>query len=504
MERMACDKLSSIETLDHFEYSDRKFLHNVDTFYYSVVIADDSSKSTIFDSLLFDLSKLKEIVQDQKQNIEFKHGLMLTTRRFSIYEYCLSMPDLFDIFIANYLPNDRTPRIVLQLRSYALWLNGEAETINSSFEVLDNVLKEYSLVVETTKENRVDWAFHTNYIQEPYTFFNDKKLKYGMLTNLDWYDKRGHISRPKDWDCNDMSLDYFALGQRKSNNIFVRIYNKTREVIEEGYKAFFFSVWRNAGLISFYDQYCYEFAYTKKSYNSLDEARLRFYLDFGVDEQQKKEVELTLKNKKVTYLDIKALADLLTPKVTLIMNIEFQTMRKFYYSSRKQINSLPTLNRVAFELEPLHRILDNRKLFLDYLTLHTLNFVDKEGNTKAWWTRLRSLKMNCFKLGDEKLIREYSNTLDKKLMQKKLINIVATNALYNGKKDSNFIEDISDLLCHLNDNDYKNGVERDTTFEIVTNHGEILSHLGSYALSGYDLYKEKKYPILKNRIPQND
>ena len=54
----------------------------------------------------------------------------------------------------------------------------------------------------------------------------------------------------------EITNEYLALGNRKSNNIFFRSYNKTREVCEMKYKDFFFDIWKENGLISEYDYYC--------------------------------------------------------------------------------------------------------------------------------------------------------------------------------------------------------------------------------------------------------
>ena len=47
----------------------------------------------------------------------------------------------------------------------------------------------------------------------------------------------------------DYEIDYVALGKR-SDKVFVRIYQKTREVIEQNYKPWFFQIWEMNGLIS--------------------------------------------------------------------------------------------------------------------------------------------------------------------------------------------------------------------------------------------------------------
>ena len=63
----------------------------------------------------------------------------------------------------------------------------------------------------------------------------------------------------------DYEIDYVALGKR-SDKVFIRIYLKTREVIEQNYKPWFFQVWKMNGLINEYDKYVYEKCYEKKNW----------------------------------------------------------------------------------------------------------------------------------------------------------------------------------------------------------------------------------------------
>ena len=67
----------------------------------------------------------------------------------------------------------------------------------------------------------------------------------------------------------DYEIDYLALGKR-SQKVFIRIYLKSKEVVEKGYKPWFFKVWLFNGLINRYDLYCYEYAFLKHSWKALD------------------------------------------------------------------------------------------------------------------------------------------------------------------------------------------------------------------------------------------
>lgn len=470
-----------------------KYLPNIDTLYYSVFFLYDKNETDMFNELFKKLDELKTIAKNKKENPEFDENLCLKLRSYAIYNYCLSKNDMYDIFISDYLPNVSTPRVVIQLRSYGLWLNGVDSMINDSFLTVKNLFEKYGIQILTTRENRIDYCYHTNYIQEPYTFFSDKRLSTKMKTSLDVYQKIGHIYR------NKITLDYFALGQRKSNNLFIRTYNKSREVIEEGYKSFFFAIWHQQHMISDYDLFCYQYAFTEKSYNSLDKARLLYYLEHGTNQHLKDEINLILSNVNTQYDDIKYFADRYMPKVTLIINIEFQTKRKFYYNSN-MINMLPIkVNHNIPELNPVFQILDNKKVILDYITEHSLSFGKIKTSTGLiqfdnWWTRLRNVKLDSIQ-SDFKYIREFTYKCDKVKINRRAISSLASNAVYNNKKDSSFVEDISDWLGFFNDNDVVLG-------DLST--GEIFTQFDNDLLRDYNIQKEKKYKAVKNRLPKSE
>lgn len=477
----------------YFDKKQKKYIHTIDTIYYSVFIKDDNDNNKCIKDLIQELQVYKDKVKEIKQNVVYKNDILMTHKRFTIYEYCLENPDRYDIFISDYLPNENTPRIVVQLRSFSLWVSGINEIIKESFKCVLDVLKKFDLEVDFIRENRLDYCYHTNSIQDAYKHFSDKVLKDYMVTNLDKYNKVGNIGK------NVITLDYLALGQRKSNNVFVRIYNKTREVIEEGYKSFFYDIWFKNGLISFYDKFCYEWAYQNgNQYNNLNVGRLQFYIKYGKDHRTKREIELTLSDKNITAEQIKNLADMLMPKVTIIMNIEYQTKRKFYYYSDRVIDGLEVheINKDCdTRLLRLFKVIDNRKIWLDYMTSTTLSFM-KNDKYMDWWNRLRNLKIeNTNKIEVDKL-REYNNKLDKEKILKKCVRAIATTALYAKSDESDFITDLSDMLCGLNDNDMKNL----RLFKGDT--GELIDNIDSNYLQDYAIYKEKKFRTIKNRLPK--
>jgi len=80
----------------------------------------------------------------------------------------------------------------------------------------------------------------------------------------------------------DYEIDYVALGKR-SDKVFIRIYLKTREVIEQNYKPWFFQIWEMYGMISKYDKYVYEKCYERRSWFYPFRSPLEFYSDQGKD-----------------------------------------------------------------------------------------------------------------------------------------------------------------------------------------------------------------------------
>ena len=71
--------------------------------------------------------------------------------------------------------------------------------------------------------------------------------------------------------------------------------------------------------------------FKRGAWGYLDIARLNFYADYGQNEHYRNmAMEVVRKNEFQLHVtdEVRALADLLTPKINLIMNVEFQTMRK--------------------------------------------------------------------------------------------------------------------------------------------------------------------------------
>lgn len=506
------EEFTEDERKKYFYCAEDKVINNIDTFYYSAFLKNDYNGNSKVNILLEELDALKEkLDSSNEKSFEFKN-FSVVRKAFSIYKYCLSVENSFDIFVSNYLPNQNTPRFVIQIRSIALWTQGVEYSILYSFNELAQLLNEYGLEIISTRENRIDYCYHTNSIQNSEGYFSDKSLKKHCISSFKNYMKVGTLSS------NAITIDYFSLGSRSSNNIFVRMYNKSREVVEMEYKGMFFEIWYNKNLISKYDMYVYEFCYLQGSFEKIPLGVLKWYIENGKNQERINKCKelflkygdnpkklLSLKNptpkEENGKIDKRTLFEAWFPQVTLIHNIEFQTKRKFYSRLDKMISVFPILTKNNFETLPLGRlfqIIDNRGIFLKGLTHDAVRFVkDSRVNVNEdktdylrWWKSIRSSKVTSF---DDtiKLSRDYMKKLNIEKIKKDIITKVSTFSIYNGNDvDNSFHDDLSDFLSYYNDND----MECNRVLFMQENTGEILSLKDE---EYYKLKKQQKYKSLK-------
>ena len=460
-----------------FDYSRDKVAFHIDTLYYSVSIKDDCDDNLSMQAFLGKL----ELLKNQKRsfpgaNIIFG-SLAVELGSFSFYTYHLSFNENFDIFIASHLPTAQTPRLVVQLRSRSLVLDGTMKAVTDSFEHLKSILYAHGFEIGDVRENRIDYAYHTNLLSSPEDYFNKENILEHMKSTMNIGHFHGDIFLvPYDEVVNvrgsKIETSYFSLGNRKSNNVFIRVYNKSREVIEMNYKSFFFDRWLDLKLINRYDHYVYQKAYIYKSYHlGLLRGRLEWYLEYGSDESIKAELlnvnESCVKNNS----NIKQLEEVVNrylPSVTLIINIEFQTKRKFYKDSEEYINEWGLVNTRAINYlngdeDPLQRlktIFYLRSKFCDHLTTKTLSFVNDKGKKEeslcAWWKKINSCLKNESKRIDGEFFRSRELGLNKKRAQRNFLNSVAYLGSLNNQGNEEckgFVEDLADILSSLNDND---------------------------------------------------
>ena len=533
-------EFSPIQQREFFGITEKKTVHHIDTLYYSVSLNEpkDVVKLQNEGKLPANLTRFIQTLRDMKASMRANLGsayeledLQFSLKSFSIYEFCVSLDECFDIFISSYLPNEETPRVVVQLRSRYLVLEGVLKAVEESFGYLWRFLAPFGLCPREVRENRIDYAFHTNLIQNPYEFFSDDCLVDHLKTNLKHVAKYGKIIE------DGIELETLTLGNRKSNNIYWRGYNKCQEVIRKNYKAFFFQRWRDHGLISAFDQYVYEVAYEMKSYRTgILVGRLRWYLEYGTNEDLKKEFRELLEANYVMSDNNHNLEKRLRnviPEPTLIFNIEYQTKRKFYvscgewlglhqdlsseYPSEKTFlpiaSAMVSANGGYPLLHDLFVILSCAPEILDYLTgygnvvsfaqdrkMSLKDFLDAGEPYMAWWKRLRSTRIEYASPGVLELYRKYDVNVSMEKTQQSIQGQIARLAILkkNSVEDRSFVEDMADVLCMLNDNDIQAFVVNQDV--LVDENGELVTDLRKLNPKRYSENRRRRARQLKGII----
>ena len=474
-------EFSPDEQNEFFDLSRDKVSAHIDTLYYTVSVYHDSNAISENMKALLDCLKA---VREQKvlcysSHVDF-YGLSVENVRFVHYEYCLRLNENFDIFISSFLPNEWTPRIVVQLRTRSLVLDGAMQAVCKSFRYVEAILNDFGLEVGEVNENRIDYAYHTNIMQDPYSYFSDRSILKRLKTQL----RHVHTSEVMfdkilNVGVRNIDLSYISFGNRRSNNVFVRVYNKAREVVEKNYKSFFLEKWLSDKLINRYDYFVYSHAYAAKSYvTGVLTGKIDWYLEYGHNEEIKQEL-IKVKNSCYVGSDntdqLRKVVDQYLPPVTLIMNVEFQTKRAFYNDCREFIDmfvahsqQFDSNRKIGWEIDlvmplrRLHIVYSLRSEILDYLTSKTLCFVNGKGTKNEsycyWWKRIRDAMMKERKKQIFDLWRTNEQNIDMDRSKKSFYSSVARLAVVrSGEVDPeaspNFAEDLSDVLCTINDND---------------------------------------------------
>ncbi len=456
-----------------FSCKQKKFLHNVDTFYYSVKLNQDFTSDSTDSAVL----AFRKYFDNQYEVLEGTPGLtrqlhyaadaeplnILPYSYGKYYNIWLEYPEFFDIILARKVPKapdgvgSLTCEGIIQIRSFYLWLYGVEEAFRRTYKVLKGVLDYFNLSVDFVQENRVDYCWHTNYFSAPERFFT---LENFYKMRVDRY--KGANFHTEKVGSEGYEVDYIALGQR-SGKCFVRIYLKSKEVIQQGYKAFFLRTWLFHGLINRYDLYVYEAAYRKASWEYITIARLEFYQEYGADQHAKEQcadaIRQYTESGRVTD-GMLQLADTLTPKINLIINVEYQTMRK----GTKSYCLVPIKdNSKHRETQRVYDYFNNHRLIIDYLTHDTFRLVEKDSDKNksrrdycAFWAALRRCKkVDLTAMPEElKLRREYTRKLNGERVKEQMINKAITYGIYLKGINNDGIEDDCMLpIMMLNDND---------------------------------------------------
>lgn len=456
----------STEQREHFfKRSNHKFLHNIDTFYYSVLLYNDFDTNTDDENVIYLRNYFKRFGTDSFDVCTPIHidncNVQLNYRNFSFggfYKTCIECPEEFDIFIADSVPTDITSQIIVQIRSCSLWLNGVQKAFEKSYEVIQAICEQFKLQVQEVKENRIDYCWHTNCIQRADVYLAPQRFADMEVSRFNRINYQYQLKKIN----NEIESDYISLGKR-SDKCFVRIYLKSKEVVEKGYKSWFLKLWFFNGLINFYDLYVYERLFILRKWKKIDVVRLQFYLEFGSNDLYKHLIHQLIDSDNLDYTAINKLANELTPAVTMIINIEYQTTRK---SSKSYCLIKYKDNSKYGVAARIYDYLDNRRMITDYLTHSTLRLVDltKDSNKSRapytdFWNRLRNTKQIDVSCSNNrvKLIREYARNLDKELVKKRMCNAVVTYTLYcKGINEDKIRDDVVGAMVRLNDNDIEN------------------------------------------------
>ena len=167
------NELSADEQLNWFDMKEKKFLHNIDTFYYSVKLVNDFTRDSVDKSCLalrdyfnqaIDRTSFDTVVPFNIPGLD----MQLNIRPFhfaGFYNINIECPELFDIFIADTVPPGKdnsesvTSEIIVQLRSYLLWQYGATKALEYSYEAVRAICEYFNLWISEVKENRIDWVF---------------------------------------------------------------------------------------------------------------------------------------------------------------------------------------------------------------------------------------------------------------------------------------------------------------------------------------------------------
>ena len=453
-----------------FDFKQQKFLHNIDTFYYSVKLCNDFTADTHDRSVLQFRTRLRMLQAKMSYNDSipfYVPGIgnmnLLNLSYGKYYNVCLECPEYFHVFMASQVPpgaggrESVTCEIIVQIRSYMLWMYGVHGAFERSLSYIQGIVDMFDLQIAYIQENRIDYCWHSNYLSNPEKFFDIENF-YKM--RVDRY--KGANYHTAKVGSESYEIDYVSLGNR-GGKCFIRIYLKSKEVVEQGYKAFFFKLWLFHGLISRYDLYCYEKAYVRRSWPYMTIARLLFYIEYGQSEPMKEScrrfAEQYEKSGKVTDVMIR-LAGQLTPPVHLITNVEYQTMRK----GTKSYVLLPVKDNSAHgAARRVYDYLDNRPLIVDYLTRDIFRLVEPAGDSNksrrndcGFWRALRRCRLvDSPRFPDDlHMVRDYNRERNEGAMRGRLLNSVVVYGFYDrGLNEDSVMKDCYNALLRMNDND---------------------------------------------------
>lgn len=446
-----------------YKHQQKKFMHNIDTFYFSVKLQDDFTT----DSDMENVRKLRKVISrytgvstgEQFRELTYKEPVLFSKDSFPpYYSFHVYIPEKFDLFFAPSVPKGAetissvTSEIIVQIRARVLWELGARLAYDEAFDFVNSFCTRFDLTIAEIKENRCDFCWHTNALQNPESFLRIDNLAKMQVSRFKRVNQSYQLLSDDQYES-----DYTAFGKR-GDKCFLRIYLKTKEVVEMGYKSFFFYFWFFNGMISRYDLYVLEEAYKKKNWKYCDVARLKFALEHFDLGMRRAEIQALAETEPYNYPAIQKVADELTPQLTKIVNIEYQVMRRM----SKTFKLVPVKDNQGVS-KRIYDFFDNRKMISNYLTHDTFRLVDRSLDSNKsrcdycdFWKRLRSTKQVdvYLKRSQVKIEREYASKLDMEIRKKKAVRSIASFSVAATRKPATTIyEDAAELLSVLNDND---------------------------------------------------
>ena len=133
-------EFDEVENNYWFDFKKSKFLHNIDTFYYSVKFKQDFTADSTDLSVKHFRRYFSQLTDQLEKSNDYGASLSVTLpglpsalnfKPFSFagwYNICLECPEYFDIFFAPKVPHSAdngqsvTCEWVVQIRSYMLWM----------------------------------------------------------------------------------------------------------------------------------------------------------------------------------------------------------------------------------------------------------------------------------------------------------------------------------------------------------------------------------------------
>lgn len=453
------NEFNETERLNWFDINKEKVLHNIDSLYFNIYVVEPITQKCFLQKL----DSLRELAEIEPYYVK-EWDMNFNKYAVKGFDYCLDKQDNFQIFLKRSRRNSSLPICRVQISSALLWEVGEYKAVEKGYEYAKRIMEGYYTPCEL-KECRIDYAYHTNYIRNIDKFINSSNVNKVQVSRF----RKAFMVADLTND-EEAQIETIGLGSRSSKSVYVRIYDKTTEVVQNGYKAFFFAIWKENKLISNYDLYCYELAYKNRSKLWLTKARLVFYSQYGSDPNIRLRCNNILSDyEKLERVDLERFANEITPKPTMIVNIEYETGSNFYKSLDECISIFPSFTKVDnIIFNRVYKILDNKQSILNMLTTEVFRIIDikdtvhkrkREKDLHPLWKIITTLKIES-RSEAVALIRKYNRSLNAEVIRLQIVNKISTLSFYeNGDNENNLYDDTIEFLGTVSENEVKKGLD---------------------------------------------